>query len=353
MTIDFSYEPVGGRVVFARGSITRIGDELDRLGSRRAILIAESRNADVADLDDRIIGHIDTVAQHVPLSAAEPARVRVRDANADTIVVVGGGSSLGLSKAVALEVDVHQIAVPTTYAGSEQTSIWGLTDAGSKRTGRAQRVKPDVVLYDPDLSETMPGQVAGPSGLNAVAHCVEAMYGPCANPVTTMLAAEGVAVLADSLPAVVAGEKGTGDPAAAALYGSYLAGVALNTAGVGLHHKTCHVLGGMFDLDHGKMNAVVLGHAVAYNAPMIPEVLDRLEAALGINDAPMALFKLAERIGAPTSLRSIGMPADGIEPAVDRIVEEAEANIRAPERAGIRAMLTRAFHGDPPVTDRG
>lgn len=348
---SFTYEPAAGRVVFGRDALASLPDELDRLGSRRAVLVAEPRDADVADLDPRMVGHVDTVVQHVPAAVADAARERVRELGGDVLVVVGGGSAIGLAKAIALTVDVQILAVPTTFAGSEQTSIWGMSADGRKRTGRDERVRPRTVVYDPNRSGTMPPQVAGPSGMNAIGHAVEAMYGPGANPVTTLLAAEAVRTMAAALPRVVTGAgaaRGDADPAADALYGSYLAGVVLDTAGVALHHRTCHVLGGMFGLDHGGMNAAILGHALAYTAPAIQPVIARLAEALQVDDPAVALHQLAERIGAPTALEELGMPADGIEEAAGRVVEEAADNPRPPERDAIAAMLRRAFAGKVP-----
>jgi maleylacetate reductase len=271
----------------------------------------------------------------------------VQELEADTVVTVGGGSAIGFGKAIALETDVRQVAIPTTYAGSEMTTIWGRTEEGHKRTGKDPRVKPAVVVYDPELTLTLPASVAGPSGMNALAHCVEALYGPGANPVISAIALEGMGALYDALPRVCERPDDL-DARTGALYGAYLAGVALATGGTALHHKACHVLGGMFDLNHGDMNAVVLGHAVAYNAPAIPDQLARMAGALGTDDVPGALHDLAHRIGAPTSLSAIGMPESGIEAAAPRVVEEAAANVRPPEIEGITALLRAAYAGDRP-----
>ena len=235
---------------------------------------------------------------------------------------------------------MRQVALPTTYAGSEMTTIWGLTDGGHKRTGKDRRVKPEVVVYDPELTLTLPPAIAGPSGMNALAHCVEALYGPGANPVVSLMALEGIRALHSSLPAVCATP---GDLAARtdALYGAYLAGVALASGGTALHHKACHVLGGMFGLDHGWMNAVVLGHTLAYNAPAIPEVMADIETTLGTDDAPGALFDLAAAIGAPTSLAAIGMPADG-----------ARRGGRADRGRGRRQRAAGGAGGDPAAARR-
>jgi maleylacetate reductase len=346
----FAYDAVPGRVVFGAGAIGRLPEELDALGARRVLLVASARRAGpVRDLlGERVVGHVRDLVQHVPLDAAVDARALAAGTGADTVVAVGGGSAIGLGKAIALDRDVRTVAVPTTYAGSEMTAIWGLTDGGTKRTGTDARVKPAVVVYDPELTLGLPPGIAGPSGMNAVAHCVEGVYGPRANPVSALLAREGLRALHGSLP-VVCATPGDLGARAEALYGAFLAGVVLESAGTALHHKACHVLGGTFGLDHGGTNAAVLPHALAYNAPAIPEALAAIEAALGTGDAPGALFDLAEAVGAPTSLAAIGMPADGLDEATRRIVAEAAANVRPPEPAGIRRMLDDAFAGRRPA----
>ena len=269
------------------------------------------------------------------------------------MLTIGGGSATGFGKAVRLDLDVRFVAVPTTYAGSEMTSIWGRTDGDDKRTGIDVRVKPDTVVYDPELTLSLPPSIAGPSGMNALAHCVEALYAPGADPVVSLHALAGVRALAAGLPRVCGADDGL-DARSDVLYGAYLAGVSLGAAGTALHHKACHVLGGMFGLGHGDMNAVVLGHAVAYNAPAIPDVMDDLGTALAVaaDEVPAALFDLSAAIGSPTSLEEIGMPADGIDEAARRIVDAAAANVRPPVEPEIRQMLDDAFHGRRPSASR-
>lgn len=354
---SFTYDAIPGRVVFGVGTSRTVGDEARALGTQRALLVASSYEDTIAsELNDALgplaVGRFSDVAQHVPVAKAQAAIAQARELGVDTIVTAGGGSATGFGKAISLDLDVKVIAVPTTYAGSEMTTIYGLTDGDHKQTGKSSRVKPDVVIYDPELTLTLPPAIAGPSGMNALAHCVEALYGPGANPVISVVALEGTRALRSSLP-VVCAEPDNLDARTDALYGAYLAGVALATGGTALHHRTCHVLGGMFNLDHGQMNAVVLGHAVAYNAPAIPEIIERLGEVLETDDVPGALYDLAADIGAPTSLREIGMPEDGIDEAARRVVAEAAANVRPPELDGITAMLDAAFSGvRPAVTPR-
>ncbi len=351
---SFAYDAIPGRVVFGCGSRRTIGDEASALGSRRILLVASPWEDALADdvgsfLGDLVVGRFADVVQHVPVAKARAAIEMAGALDADTIVTIGGGSSTGFGKAIALELDVKQIAVPTTYAGSEMTTIYGMTDGDHKQTGKDPRVKPQVVIYDPELTLTLPPSIAGPSGINALAHCVEALYGPGANPVMSLVALEGIRALTRSLPLVTANPADL-DARTGAMYGAYLAGVALATGGTALHHRACHVLGGMFNLNHGEMNSVVLAHAVAYNAPAIPGVIDRIGEVLGVGaaDVPGALFDLSVSIGAPTSLQAIGMPEDGIDEAARRIVVDAAHNVRETEFDGIRSMLIAAFRGDRP-----
>lgn len=346
----FTYDAIGGRVVFGVGARERVAAEVDALGGSRVVLVADTAADEFTELlGSRVVARFVDVAQHVPVAKAA-ALVDLVDAHrVDAVVTVGGGSATGFGKAVRLARQVAFVSVPTTYAGSEMTTIWGRTEDGHKATGKHPYVKPDTVVYDPELTLGLPARIAGPSGMNALAHCVEALYGPGANPVVSLHALEGIRALHAGLPLVC----GAGDSIAArtdVLYGAYLAGIALASGGTALHHKTCHVLGGMFDLNHGDMNAVVLGHAVAYNAPAMPEVMGQLAAALGVDPegVPGTLFELAVAIGAPTSLAEIGMPADGIAEAAERIVDEAAANVRRPDVASIEQFLTAAYEGRRP-----
>lgn len=352
--LDFTYDAIPGRVVFGVGARHRLDTEVDALAARRILLVAGTHEDDLAAetaevLGERVVGRFRDVAQHVPVAKAAAAVELARSVDADLVVTLGGGSATGFGKAIALEAQVRTLALPTTYAGSEMTTIWGLTDGDHKRTGKEPRVKPAVVVYDPELTLSLPPRIAGPSGMNALAHAVEALYGPGANPVISAIALEAIAALARALPLVTA-HPGDLDARTGALYGAYLAGVALAAGGTALHHKTCHVLGGMFDLNHGDMNAVMLGHAVAYNAPAIGPLLDRMGHALSVRPGavPGALHELAHAIGAPTSLREIGMPASGIETAASRIVAEAAENVRPPDLEGVTAMLADAFEGARP-----
>jgi maleylacetate reductase len=348
----FVYDALPGRVVFGVGSVEHLGEEVDRLGAGRVLAIAGKRAIDglVERLGGRWAASFTDVQQHVPVEAAARAVAAASEAGADCLVAMGGGSATGMAKAVALEHQVPIVAVPTTYAGSEVTPIYGLTGPEGKRTGRDPRVLPRTVVYDPALTTGLPAKVTGPSGMNALAHCVEALYAPGANPVTSLLAEEGARALHHGLPLAVA------DPAdlsarSDALLGAWLAGTVLAAAGIGIHHQLCHLLGGAYRLPHAELHAVVLPHAVHFVAPAARPQLARLAGSLGVDDAAGGIWDLGRRLGTPASLAELGLA----EAELDRAAEQAVARVvQAPRRAGVselRALLEAAWQGRrPPPT---
>jgi maleylacetate reductase len=284
---------------------------------------------------------------HVPIEAAQAARETAVRLNADSLIAVGGGSTIGLAKAIALEAALPIVAIPTTYSGSEMTSIYGLTDGGVKRTGRDPRVLPKTVVYDPALTVTVAPRVSATSGMNAMAHCVEALYARDGNPVTSMLAAEGIRVLARALPTVVAAPADL-DARSDALYGAWLAGAALGATSMGIHHRLCHTLGGSFNLPHADVHAVVLPHATAFNRDAAPEAMRRIAEQLGTPDAAEGIYDLAVRLGAPTTLREIGMRHEDLDRAARLATETRYDNPRPIEYEAVRQLLESAFHGRRP-----
>jgi maleylacetate reductase len=284
---------------------------------------------------------------HTPVAITEQALAVVRERQADCTVALGGGSTTGLGKAIALRTDLPQIVVPTTYAGSEATPILGETERGRKTTQRTLKVLPEVIVYDVNLTLTLPAALSVTSGMNAIAHAVEALYSPDANPVISLLAVEGIAALARALPAIVS-QPADRDARSDALYGAWACGVCLGSVGMSLHHKLCHVLGGTFDLPHAETHTIVLPHAVAYNESAASQSMGRVAEVLASTSAAEGLFDLARRLNAPVALKDIGMPPDGIERAVDLAVASPYPNPRPVEREGIRALLDDAFHGRRP-----
>jgi maleylacetate reductase len=351
---SFALEALPQRIVFGVGAVAGVPDEVDRLGLHRVMLIAggsaKPAGDDVAErLGVRVAGRWSEVRQHVPEALAAHARAAAAEAGADGVLTVGGGSATGLGKAVTVHTGLPLVAVPTTYAGSEATPFWGITGE-RKRTGRDPRVLPRTVVYDPALTTGLPARATGTTGFNALAHCVEALYAPRANPVTALLAEAGLRRLARALPAAVAAPD---DLAARsdALLGAYLAGAALGTAGTALHHTICHVLGGSFGLVHGEANAVLLPHVVALNGAAAPDMARAVAGALGAEEPAAGLRALAERLGLPTSLAAIGMPRDGLDAAAEQAVAAVgDRNPRPVDVPTVRRMLDDAYAGRPPAT---
>ena len=352
---EFVHDAPASRVVFGAGSRRQVASEVDRLGCSRVLLIAgrhERIPADeVADaLGQRLADRIGEVVVHVPVAVADAAADRAIASGADLLVSIGGGSAVGLAKAVAARTGVAILAVPTTYAGSEMTPIWGTTDGRRKITGTDHAVLPRTVIYDPELTVSLPPDVSAASGMNALAHLVEATYAPDASPVTATLAEEGIRVMAGALPRVVSTPADI-DARGDALYGAWLAGAALGTAGMGLHHRICHVLGGAYDLPHAGTHSAMLPHVAAYNAVTAREAMARVARALGATEAAVAapaLWDLATLIGAPTSLASLGFDAGMIDEAARLVVDSQPVNPRPVDEPAVRALLLAAHTGSRP-----
>jgi alcohol dehydrogenase class IV len=299
-----------------------------------------------------ILGHTaagihDRAMMHVPLETARAARAHAAEVGADACVAIGGGSTIGLGKAIALEFPLPVIAIPTTYAGSEMTPIWGLSDDGIKKTGRDPRVLPRTVIYDPLLTLGLPPAVSGTSGINSIAHCVEALYSESANPVTSLMAEEGIRALASSLGQIVRDPRDL-EARTTALYGAWLGGSALAAVGMAIHHKLCHTLGGTLNLPHAETHTIVLPHAAAFNRDAAPEAMARVARALGTDDAPQGLFDLAVAVGARTALKDIGMKEEDIDRIADLSLENCYYNPRPITRENIRDLLADAYHGRRP-----
>jgi maleylacetate reductase len=351
---EFTYEALPMRVVFRPGAATTaVAGEAERLGLRRLLVLSGRRGADTAravadSLGDACAGLHPEAVMHVPVAVADEAVEVAGKLGADGCVAVGGGSAVGLGKAIALRTGLPLIAVPTTYAGSEMTPTWGLTEGGVKRTGKDPRVLPRSVVYDPELTLSMPPALSGTSGLNAVAHAAEALYAPDASPVVSLMAEEGVRALTTALPAVAAHPAdlaARGD----ALYGAWLCGACLGATTMGLHHKLCHVLGGAFDLPHSETHTVVLPYVLAFNAPGARRATAALGRALGTDDPARELYELGGRLGAPRSLAELGMPEDGVERAVGLAAAAPYANPREAGPDDLRAILRAAWTGGPPA----
>ncbi len=350
---DFVFTAQPSRVVFARGSLQRLASEVTALGARRALVLCTPQQRDQAEIAAALLGPssagvFDGAQMHVPIESARRARLHAQEVGADCAVAIGGGSTVGLGKAIALESAMPIIAVPTTYAGSEMTPIYGITEGGEKKTGRDLKVLPRTVLYDPDLSLGLPVGLSIVSGINAIAHAAEGLYARDGNPVMSLMAEEGIRAMATGLRGV---KKDPGDVAARSdcLYGAWLCGTVLGHVGMALHHKLCHTLGGSFNLPHAETHTVVLPHALAYNRTATPEAMQRIAHALGSPDAADGVFTLAATLGAPTALRDIGMAEAELDRACDIALSNPYWNPRPIERQGIRQLLQDAWAGQRPA----
>ena len=348
----FIYSSQPSRVVFRAGALDELGAEIERLGAHRALVLSSpEQRASAEDVSKRLgvhsAGIYDKAVMHVPIATAEAAREMAKSLNADCCVAIGGGSTIGLGKAIALTSDLPILAIPTTFAGSEMTPIYGITADGQKKTGRDPRVLPKTVIYDPLLIMTLPAKIAGPSGMNAIAHCVEALYAQDANPITSLMAEEGIRTLASSLPLVVM-EPQDLEARAEALYGAWLAGACLGNVGMALHHKLCHTLGGSYNLPHAETHTVILPHAVHYNRDAAPKAMVRITLALGGADPAGGLYDLAKAIGAPLALKDLGMKESALDEAAQIAIRNPYYNPRPIEHAAIRQFLQDAWEGNRP-----
>jgi maleylacetate reductase len=352
MPDDFVYIAHPARVIFGSGTLERLAAEVAALGCRRALVLSTSHQEQTAKAIEARLGSLAGgifagAAMHTPVEITERALEALRVAEADCTVAVGGGSTIGLGKAIALRTDLPQIVVPTTYAGSEMTPILGETERGKKTTQRSARVVPETVIYDVDLTLSLPAALSVTSGINAIAHAVEALYAADRNPITSLMAEEGVRSLAQALPKIVRAPQAL-EARRDALYGAWLCGICLGSAGMALHHKLCHVLGGSFDLPHAETHTVILPHALAYNASAAPIAAAKIAAAIGAADAAQGLYDLIGDLGGPRSLRDLGLSEDALDRAATLATESAYWNPRPVEREAMRGLLGRAFAGIRP-----
>lgn len=355
LTEGFTYSASPMRVLFGSGTVQNVLAETQLLGLERVLVLSTPQQANMASamaerLGVRAAGCFTDATMHTPVHVTEAAMERVVRDRIDGFLAVGGGSTTGLGKALALRTDLPQIVVPTTYAGSEMTPILGETKDGRKTTLSSPKILPEVVIYDVDLTMSLPVSLSGTSGINAIAHAVEALYARNRNPIVDLFACESIGSLAEALP-IIASHPDNVEARTGALYGAWLAGICLGAVGMSLHHKLCHTLGGTFDLPHAETHTIVLPHALAYNAPAIPDVMTRLGQVLKTDDPPRALYDLAGKVGAERSLDKIGMPAAGIDTACNLALSNPYWNPRAIERAPLEALLRRAHAGLPPTQE--
>jgi maleylacetate reductase len=341
--MNFTYTGLPTRVVFGRGRIAEVANEAKRLGMKRPLIITTMQQAEAGQKIVTQTGGaaFAAAAMHTPVIVTDMAMAMMQAESCDGTIALGGGSSTGLGKAIALRTDCPQLVIPTSYAGSEMTNILGETAGGAKTTKRDAKIQPETVIYDPDLLGTLPPKFAVTSGLNAIAHAVEGLYAVDGNPIVSLMAEEGIRALASALPKGAAGQD-------EALYGAWLCGAVLGSVSMALHHKLCHVLGGSFNLPHAETHAVILPHATAYNASGAADAMARIARAIGAQTAAGGLFDLAAKLGAPMTLKELGLPEAGLDTAADVAAANPYANPIPITRDAIRRLLDNAYHGTRP-----
>ncbi|MET9683838.1 maleylacetate reductase [Streptomyces coeruleorubidus] len=337
------------RVIFGAGGLRQLRDEAERLGLRRLLVLSTPGQRALAQqaatlLGDRCAGMFTEARMHVPVQVAEAARAAARDAGADGCLAIGGGSAIGLGKAIALTSGLPLIGVPTTYAGSEMTTVWGLTEDGRKRTGRDRAVLPRSVVYDPELTVGLPVDMSVTSGFNAVAHAVEALYAPDASPIVSLMAEEGVRSLVAALP-VIAADPGDMGARTHALRGAWLCGACLGATTMSLHHKLCHILGGTFDLPHAAVHTVLLPYVAAFNLPAAPAAEQALRRALATDDVAKHLARASAELGAPRSLADLGLTVPDVDDVIAQAQDQPYANPRPVAAEALGFLLSAALQG--------
>jgi maleylacetate reductase len=351
-SMRFIHDTLPQRVCFGSGeAAANLRTQIASLGVGGVMLIASKAEMPMADeiaAGLPIALRHDDVVMHVPVQVAERAREAAARNNIDALVSVGGGSTTGLAKAIAMTTGLPIIAVPTTYAGSEATAVWGLTEGAKKTTGVDLKVLPKVIIYDATLTTSLPVDMSVASGLNALAHCADAMWGPSADPINAALAAEGIRSLATGLPQVVTDPEGL-EGRERTLYAAYLSAAAFASAGSGLHHKICHVLGGKYNLPHAQTHATVLPYVLAFNGPAAPDAEQRIATAFGSASAIDGLLALKRQLNAPHALRDYGFAEDAIGEAAEAILPSVPpSNPRPVSVEDLRALLRAAWSGAAP-----
>lgn len=353
MSRSFNYQGSAAHIIFGEGKAETAGEWIGKLGCRRALVLSTpQQRADAEALAARLgelaAGVFAGAVMHTPVDVTEAAMKVVRETGADCVVSLGGGSTTGLGKAIAYRTDLPQIVIPTTYAGSEVTPILGQTEGGRKTTVRDAKILPEVVIYDPRLTTGLPVALSVTSGLNAMAHAVEALYAQDRNPVSSLMAAEGLRAFRDALPEVVRRPDDL-SVRGEALYGAWLCGTVLGTVGMALHHKICHTLGGTFDTPHAETHAIMLPHTAAYNAEAVADQLKPVADLFG-GSVGGGLWDFAKTVGAPMALRDLGLSEADLDKVAQIATENPYWNPRPIDRESIRALLQQAWEGRRPTS---
>jgi maleylacetate reductase len=351
MTMSFSYQGNAARIVFGLGASADVGRWLEELGCKRALVLSTPHQAaDGEALAKRLgglaVGVFPGATMHTPVEVTERAIAHAAEHDADCVVSLGGGSTTGLGKAMAYRTDIPQIVIPTTYAGSEVTPILGQTEGGIKTTLRSPKVLPEVVIYDAELTVGLPVAMSVTSGLNAIAHSAEGLYACDRNPITNMMAADGIRALKEALPVIVEKPQDM-EAREKALYGAWLCGTVLGQVAMSLHHKICHTLGGSFDTPHAETHAIMLPHTIGFNAAAVPKLLLPVSDIFG-GTPGQGLYGFAKSIGSPMALRDFGLSESDLDRAAEIATRNPYDNPRPIDRESIRSLLHDAWEGRRP-----
>jgi maleylacetate reductase len=325
---QFHYVSYAQEIIFAPGSARQVGQAAERRGWRNLMLCANrsmQSNGTIdsikSSLGERLVAVYDRVQPHVQDIQFHEVLATTREKSVDAVIGLGGGSSLGMAKAVGFESHLPIIAIPTTYAGSEMTSVYGIThtdeDPPRKVTVSDPGVTPKLVLYDPELTLALPPALTASTGINALAHCMEALYSKTRTPISTAAAVHGVRHIIGALLNCYLDGKDL-EARTQMLLGSHLAGFSLASASMGLHHGLCHVLGGTANVPHGIANAIILPHAIRFNADatatqLIPAAeaigvpVNRVNPMVVVEALVQKIFYLIGKMTLPQRLRDAGV----------------------------------------------
>jgi maleylacetate reductase len=352
MTREFVFPGLATRVIFGSGTLAQVGAEVERLGHSRALVLSTPHQAEQAEalaesLGPKAAGVFAGAAMHTPTDVTETALAAYRAAGATCVVSLGGGSTTGLGKAIAVRCGADQVVIPTTYAGSEMTDILGETAGGEKTTRRDPAIRPEVVIYDVDLTLSLPVTLTVTSALNAIAHAMEGFYAPDRNPVVEAMCRDAMRAFHRALPVLVDEPENRG-ARADALYAAWCCSTMLGQVSMALHHKLAHVLGGSFGLPHAETHAVLLPHTTAFNGVAVPELLAPIAEVFG-SPAGAGLWDFAKRLGAPLRLAELGMSETDLDRAADLALKNAYWNPRPFSRDEMRNLLQAAYEGRRPT----
>lgn len=355
MIEDFQYKALPIVVYFGNGESKKTKAILMEQGYSSVLVITtpeqkhtgEVMALQLGDLVSTVYPH---AVMHVPIEVADQAVAVALDQKIDCCLALGGGSTIGLAKAIALKTGIPIVAIPTTYAGSEMTTVYGLTENKLKKTGKDINVLPKIVIYDPELSLTLPADISASSGMNAMAHAVEALYAQDKNPIISMMAIESIQSLSQALPKIVNNPQDL-EARKQATYGAWLAGICLGTVGMAIHHKLCHTFGGTYNLPHAQAHAITLAYSAHYNRNADIEAMEKLAKALGgtsRDQVGMLIYQLNQKLNIPLALKEIGLPEEGIHAVAKITCESPYYNPRPYELEELEGLLSLAYQGLPP-----